>query len=198
MLAALHALASEVGLVAALGPGRQAKLALFLIYARVAFQGSRLGAVRWAEGHAVAGVLGLESFDEDDLYSALEWLQAEQPRNEKALAAAIAPVAFFLYDVTSSYFEGQQNELAAHGYNREGKRFKKHVVAGLLNDAQGEPLSIQLYLGNTSDPTTFLPAVDLLKQRFGAREVVLVGDRGMIKKAGMENSRPNTCVISRP
>ena len=102
------------------------------------------------------------------------------------MAAAIAPGAFFLYDVTSSYFEGQHNELADHGYNRDGKRFKKQVVAGLLTDAQGEPLSIQLYPGNTSDPTTFLPAVDLPKQRFGTREVVLVGDRGMIKKAGME------------
>ena len=83
MLAALHALAGEVGLVAALGPGRQAKLALFLIYARVAFQGSRLGAVRWAEDHAVAEVPGLESFDEDDLYSALEWLQPSSRASKK-------------------------------------------------------------------------------------------------------------------
>jgi len=132
VLAGLHALAGEVGLVAALGPGRLAKLALFMIYARVAWQGSRLAAVRWAEDHAVAEVLGLDAFDENDLYAALDWLQANQERIERALAPKLAPGASFLYDVTSSYFEGQCNELAAHGYNRDGKRYKKQVVAGLL------------------------------------------------------------------
>lgn len=184
VLAGLHALAGELGLIAALGSDRSAKLALFMIYARVAWQGSRLAAVRWAEDHAVAAVLGLEAFDEDDLYGALEWLQANQERIERALAPKIAPGATFLYDVTSSYFEGQCNELAAHGYNRDGKRYKKQVVAGLLTDASGEPLSIQLYPGNTSDPKTFQPTVEKLRVRFAAREIVLVGDRGMIKKLG--------------
>lgn len=184
VLAGLHALAGELGLVAALGPDRPAKLALFMIYARVARQGSRLAAVRWAEDHAVAEVLGLDTFSEDDLYSALDWLQANQERIERALAPKLEPGAVFLYDVTSSYFEGQCNELAAHGYNRDGKRYKKQVVAGLLTDAQGEPMSIQLYPGNTSDPKTFQPTVEKLQVRFGAKEVVVVGDRGMIKKMG--------------
>jgi len=184
VLAGLHALAGELGLVGALGPDRPAKLALFMIYARVARQGSRLAAVRWAEDHAVAEVLGLDTFNEDDLYSALDWLQANQERIERALAPKHEPGAVFLYDVTSSYFEGQCNELAAHGYNRDGKRYKKQVVAGLLTDAQGEPLSIQLYPGNTSDPKTFQPTVEKLQVRFGAKEVVVVGDRGMIKKMG--------------
>lgn len=186
VLAGLHALAGELGLVAALGPDRPAKLALFMIYARVAWQGSRLAAVRWAEDHAVAEVLGLEAFDEEDLYRALEWLQANQARIERALAPKVEPGAAFLYDVTSSYFEGQCNELAAHGYNRDGKRYKKQVVAGLLTDASGEPLSIQLYPGNTSDPKSFLPTVEKLRVRFGAQEIVVVGDRGMIKKMGKE------------
>jgi len=184
VLAGLHALAGELGLVGALGPDRPAKLALFMIYARVARQGSRLAAVRWAEDHAVAEVLGLDTFNEDDLYSALDWLQANQERIERALAPKHEPGAVFLYDVTSSYFEGQCNELAVHGYNRDGKRYKKQVVAGLLTDAQGEPLSIQLYPGNTSDPKTFQPTVEKLQVRFGAKEVVVVGDRGMIKKMG--------------
>jgi hypothetical protein len=115
ILAGLHALAGEVGLVAALGSDRSAKLALFLIYARVARQGSRLAAVRWAEDHAVAEALGLARFDEDDLYAALEWLQIHQERIERALAPKIEAGAVFLYDVTSSYFEGQCNELAEHG-----------------------------------------------------------------------------------
>jgi hypothetical protein len=186
VLAGLHALASELGLVKAVGSDRSAKLALFLIYARVARQGSRLAAVRWAEDHAVAEVLGLESFDEDDLYAALDWLQVHQERIEQALAPQIEPGAVFLYDVTSSYLEGQCNELGAHGYNRDGKRYKKQVVAGLLTAANGEPLSIQLYPGNTSDPTTFLPTVERLRLRFGAKDVVVVGDRGMIKQLGKE------------
>ncbi len=186
VLAGLHALASELGLVAALGPDRPAKLALFMIYARVAWQGSRLAAVRWAEDHAVAEVLGLTSFTEDDLYGALEWLQANQDRIERKLAPKCESGATFLYDVTSSYFEGQCNELGAHGYNRDGKRYKKQVVAGLLTDARGEPLSIQLYPGNTCDPKTFQPTVEKLRLRFGAKDVAVVGDRGMIKKLGKE------------
>ena len=186
VLAGLQALARELGLVAALGPGRAAKLALFLIYARVARQGSRLAAVRWAEDHTVAEVLGVASFDEDDLYETLEWLEANQERIERALAPKLEPGAVFLYDVTSSYFEGQCNELAAHGYNRDGKRYKKQVVAGLLTDARGEPLAIELYPGNTSDPTTFLPTVEKLRLRFAAKDIVLVGDRGMIKQLGKE------------
>lgn len=186
VLAGLHALAQEIGLVAALGPGRLARLALFLIYARLARQGSRLAAVRWVEDHAVAEALGLERFDEDDLYAALEWLQARQESIERALAPKIEPGAVFLYDVTSSYFEGQHNAWAAHGYNRDGKRFKKQVVAGLLTDAAGEPLSIRLYPGNTADPRTFAPVVEKLKVAFGAREIVLVGDRGMIKQLGKQ------------
>jgi hypothetical protein len=186
LLAGLHALAGEVGLIAALGSDRSAKLALFLIYARVARQGSRLGAVRWAEDHAVAEVLGLEKFDEDDLYAALNWLQIHQERIERALAPRIEPGAVFLYDVTSSYLEGQCNELGAYGYNRDGKRYKKQVVAGLLTAASGEPLSIQLYPGNTSDPKTFVPTVEKLRLRFGAKDIVLVGDRGMIKQLGKE------------
>jgi hypothetical protein len=186
VLAGLHALAGELGIVAALGTSREAKLALFMIYARIAKQGSRLAAVRWAEDHAVAAALGLEFFNEDDLYGALDWLAVNQSRIEEALAPEINPGAVFFYDVTSSYFEGQHNEWAAHGYNRDGKRYKKQVVVGLMTDAEGEPLAIRLYPGNTSDPKTFGPAVETMKVHFGAREVVMVGDRGMIKKLGRQ------------
>jgi hypothetical protein len=134
----------------------------------------------------VAEVLGLERFDEDDIYAALDWLQLHQERIERALAPKIEAGAVFLYDVTSSHFEGQCNELAAHGYNGDGKRYKKQVVAGLLTEASVEPLSIQLYPGNTSDPKTFLPTVEKLRLRFGAKDVVVVGDRGMIKRLGQE------------
>jgi transposase len=188
VLAALDGLAREMGLVQAVGEQtRLQRLGLFLIYARLAHQGSRLSAARWSEDHAVKEILQVGSFDEDDLYAALEDLQARQESIERALApkGPSPPArAIYLYDVTSVYFEGWHNELADFGYNREGKKGKKQLVAGLLTDGQGEPMSIELYRGNTGDPPTFLDAVEKLKVRFEAEEVVLVGDRGMIKRLG--------------
>jgi transposase len=89
-----------------------------------------------------------------------------------------------LYDVTSSYFEGECNDLAAYGYNRDGKRGKKQIVIGLLTADDGEPLAVRVFEGNTADPTTVAAQIELLKTRFGVTEVVLVGDRGMIKAKG--------------
>jgi transposase len=188
LLAALHALARELGVVGAVGEAtRLQRLALYLIYARIAHQGSRLSAARWSEDHAVREVLQVGHFDEDDLYGALEYLDKNQSEIERALAPKQqSGGAVFLYDVTSVYFEGQDNELAEFGYNRDGKRGKKQMVAGLLTDAQGDPISIQLYRGNTSDPPTLLDAVQKLKVRFGAQEIALVGDRGMIKHLGKQ------------
>jgi|MudIll2142460700_1097286.scaffolds.fasta_scaffold34274_1 transposase len=188
VLAALEGLARELGLVQAVGDhSRSQRLARFLIYARLAHQGSRLSAARWSEDHAVREILQVGRFDEDDLYTALEDLEVRQASIEAALAPkAAAPqgCAIYLYDVTSVYFEGLDNELADFGYNRDGKTGKKQLVAGLLTDGNGEPISIQLYRGNTGDPPTFLDTVQKLKVRFGAQEIALVGDRGMIKRAG--------------
>lgn len=185
-LAALLVLARQQGIERALGSGRMAQLALFLVLARVAHRGSRLSAVRWSADHAVHEALGLKPFDEDDLYEALDWLAVHQQRIERELAPRPEAGAVFLYDVTSSYLEGQQNELAAPGYNRDGKRYKKQIVAGLLTDVHGEPVAIQVYEGNTSDPDTVGDQVRKLAEQFGAKEVVLVGDRGMIKAKGRE------------
>jgi len=187
LLAGLQELARELGIVRAVGETtRTQRLALYLIYMRLAHQGSRLSAARASEDHAVREVLEVGSFDEDDLYAALEYLEQNQCRIERALAPPPPCQAVFLYDVTSVYFEGQHNELADFGYNRDGKRGKKQMVAGLLTDGQGEPISIQLYRGNTNDPPTFLDAVEKLKVRFGAQEIALVGDRGMIKALGKQ------------
>lgn len=183
-LASLRSLARELGIEAALGSSREAKLALFLVLARVAHRGSRLSAVRWAEDQAVCAALGLDGFDEDDLYGALDWLEGQQARVEAALAAGRKLGTVFLYDVSSSYLEGQQNELAAPGYNRDGKRYKKQIVLGLLTDDSGEPLSVQVYRGNTSDPVTVADQIEKLAERFEAKNVVLVGDRGMIRGPG--------------
>ena len=184
----LHSLARELGIVSAVGEATRAqRLALYLVYARLFVRGSRLAAARASEDHAVREALGVGGFDEDDLYLALEYLEAHQEQIERALRpqpCGKGSQSMFLYDVTSVYFDGVHNELADFGYNRDGKKGKKQMVAGLLTDAEGEPLSIQLYRGNTNDPPTFLDAVNKLKVRLGAEEVALVGDRGMIKALG--------------
>jgi hypothetical protein len=180
-LGATLALARQLGIEKALGRSRHARLALFLVLARVLHRGSRLSAVRWAQTQAVPEALGLSRFDEDDLYAALDWLAQQQPRIERELMQARGRPTVYLYDVTSSYFEGQHNALAAPGYNRDGKRFKKQIVVGLLTDGEGEPLSVQVYEGNTADPKTVADQVKKLSEQFGARDVALVGDRGMLK-----------------
>lgn len=189
VLFVLKEVAQTLGLVHALGKDRLATLALFLVLARVAHQGSRLSTVRWAEEHAVAEVLGLAPFDEEDLYDALDWLAEHQEKLEKTLYRAYVqrvgqtPV-LVLYDVSSSYFEGVQNELAEYGYNRDGKRGKKQIVLGLLTAADGEPLAVRVFPGNTTDSTTVATQIKIVKERFGVTEVVFVGDRGMVKANG--------------
>ncbi|HMZ01911.1 MAG TPA: IS1634 family transposase, partial [Burkholderiaceae bacterium] len=170
-------------------PSEEGRLVLFLILARIAHAGSRLSAVRWAEPHAVSDLLCLEDFDENDLYAALDWLATEQTRMEQDLyqryvQANGAPPAIVLYDVTSSYFEGECNELAHYGYHRDGKKGKRQIVIGLLSGADGEPLAVRVFEGNTADPSTVSTQIELLKQQFGVAEVVFIGDRGMLKAAG--------------
>ena len=156
--------ARRLGLQKALGPGFAGQLALWQVVARVLDQGSRLSAVRLAQVHSAATVLGVQrGFDENDLYANLGWLSEQQGRIEDRLFAArgrgTEKPQLFLYDVTSSYLEGQDNAYGAYGYNREGKKGKKQIVIGLLCDPQGEPVSTEVFRGNTQDPQTFAAQV---------------------------------------
>jgi transposase len=186
LLFTLREVARQLGIVQALGNSRSAKLQLFLVLARLAHAGSRLSAVRWARRQAVQEVLALDGFDEEDLYQALDQLAQRQEQIETRLyrqyvqRCGQAPV-LFLYDVTSSYLEGQQNELATYGYNRDRKSGKLQIVVGLLTDRHGEPLAVRVFEGNRSDLTTVGEQIDILKKRFEVGEVVLIGDRGMLK-----------------
>lgn len=177
------------GLEPALGRDFAGQLALWQVLARVLEQGSRLSAVRLAQVHAACDVLGIRrGFDENDLYANLSWLSQHQPAIEERLFAARRgpKPELFLYDVTSSYLEGQDNALGAYGYSRDGKKGKKQIVIGLLCDERGEPLSTEVFRGNTQDPTTFAAQVKKARERFGCERVTFVGDRGMIKSGQVE------------
>jgi hypothetical protein len=180
----VYHVARRLGIEQALGTTRDGKLALWQVIARVIDQGSRLSAVRLAMSHAACDVLGVGPFDEDALYDNLDWLAHRQATVEEKLFAQrtkTKSVSLFLYDVTSSYVEGTHNELAAFGYNRDGKKGKRQIVIGLLCDEGGHPVSIEVFPGNTQDPQTFAAQLNKVKARFGVHEITFVGDRGMIK-----------------
>lgn len=183
--------ACRLGIDSALGTGFAAQLALWQVLARVLEQGSRLSAVRLAQVHAACDVLGLRrGFDENDLYDNLTWLSQQQAGIEKRLFAqrrGQQKPDLFLYDVTSSYLEGEDNAYGAYGYNRDGKKGKKQIVIGLLCDEQGAPVSSQVFRGNTQDTKTFAAQVKKAQQRFGCERVTFVGDRGMIKSGQIED-----------
>ena len=183
--------ARRLGIDQALGTGFAAQLALWQVLARVLEQGSRLSAVRLAQVHAACDVLGIQrGFDENDLYANLTWLSAHQEAIEKRLFAkrrGPQKPELFLYDVTSSYLEGEDNAYGAYGYNRDGKKSKKQIVIGLLCDEQGAPVSIEVFRGNTQDPKTFAAQVKKASERFGCERVTFVGDRGMIKSGQVKD-----------
>ena len=186
----VYQMAKLLGIEKALGTDRAGKLAMWQVIARVLKQGSRLSAVRLAQTHACCDILGIRrGFDEEDLYRNLTWLAEQQSGIERRLfRQRPKPSAsdLFLYDVTSSYLEGEQNELAAYGYNRDGKTGKKQLVIGLLTDGEGEPVAVEVFPGNTPDVSTFQQQVCKVSQRFGCQRVTVVGDRGMIKSAQVE------------
>lgn len=180
----VYQIACRLGITNALGSSRQGKLALWQVIARVIDQGSRLSAVRFGASHAACDILDCDAFHEEHLYANLDWLQKNQQEIESKLFHQLQDqekIELFLYDVTSSYLEGTQNELAAFGYNRDRKQGKQQIVIGLLCDAQGTPLSIEVFSGNTADTKTFGQQVAKVAERFGAQSVTFVGDRGMIK-----------------
>lgn len=141
--------------------------------------------MRLAQSHAACDVLDIRrGFDENDLYENLRWLADNQEKIEKALFSVRrgkGKPEIFLYDVTSSYLEGTNNYFGEYGYNRDGKRGKQQIVIGLLCDEYGEPVSTEVFAGNTQDIQTFASQVKKAANRFDCERVTFVGDRGMIK-----------------
>ena len=186
----LYQLAKQLGILKALGHCREAMLSLWLVISSVIGSVSRLSSVRLAQSHAACDILGLDGFCEDDLYLSLDWLFEHQSGIEDHLFRSRyrnKVCDLFLYDVTSSYLEGDQNELAGYGYNRDGKKGKKQIIVGLLTDDEGYPISCEVFQGNTKDTKTFKSQVDKVARRFGVERVTFVGDRGMIKSVQIDD-----------
>jgi transposase len=180
-----------IGLDRLLGKPRDKRLvplAIALIASRLVSPASKLATARELAADTAASslgrLLGLGAVDEVELYRALDWLGARQSAIETALARRhLKDGALVLYDVSSSWLEGRCCELARFGYSRDGKKGKLQIVYGLLCAADGCPVAVEVFDGNTADPMTLSTQIDKLKERFGLSRVVLVGDRGMITSA---------------
>jgi transposase len=188
---ALHQIAQSLGIADALGRNDNANLTLWLIISRLIEPGSRLSAVRLANIHYGCEIIGISKINENILYSSLDWLYENKQSIENRLFASwkkknVQSKSIFLYDVSSSYVEGDKNELATYGYNRDKKQGKKQIVYGLLTDEQGEPLGIEVFRGNTGDTSTVPAQIKKIKEQFGCENITFVGDKGMIKSAQMD------------
>ena len=171
---------------------RPRDLVLAMLIERVIAPHSKLATARALTQATQASTLGelLElgaQVDEDDLYEAMDWLLTRQPEMETALAKRhLGEGSLVLYDVSSTYFEGRSCPLARLGHSRDGQRDRPQIVFGLMTNAAGCPVAVEVFEGNTGDPKTLAPQITKLRARFGLKRIVLVGDRGMITDARIE------------
>jgi transposase len=162
-------------------PSRQRDLVVAMIAERLLFPCSKLATTRHWLSTTLAEELKVADASADELYQAMDWLLSRQAALEKKLAAQhLAERALVLYDVSSSFYEGHTCPLATYGHDRDGKKGLPIIVYGLLTDGDGRPVAVDVYPGNTADPTTVPDQVDKLRHRFGLERVVLAGDRGML------------------
>lgn len=174
-------------------PRREVALCIAMIVARLIDPASKLATARGLADEtatcSLGHVLELGAVDEQELYEALDWLLGQQGRIEQAMARRhLRNGMLVLYDVTSTYFEGRTCPLAKLGYSRDGRRHKLQIVFGLLCTAEGCPIAVEVFEGNVGDPSTLAHQISKLKHRFGIERVVLVGDRGMITTARLEQA----------
>ena len=184
-VAAVWARARSLGLPGLLGPQcPERDLAMALVVARVCAPASKLATTRWWCDTTLAPDLGIEAASTDRVYRAMDWLVSRQGSIEAALAARhLRPGGLVYYDLSSSWVEGSHCPLAARGYSRDAKAGKTQIEYGLLTDDAGCPVAVEVFPGNTADPTAFVSAVEKVRTRFHLERVVMVGDRGMITSA---------------
>ncbi len=169
---------------------RERDLIVALIAQRILYPSSKLAATRLWKNTTLAEELQVEDADADEVYRAMDWLLARQRRIENKLARRhLTEGPRVMYDVSSSSYTGRTCLLARFGHNRDGRRDLPSIVYGVMTDAEGRPLSVDVYPGNTADPTTVPDQVDKLKTRFGLEHVVVVGDRGMLTQTQIDTLR---------
>lgn len=179
VLGTMHKLGME-SLISS-SPSRERDLVMAMIAQRVINPGSKLGHTRDWKNTTLGSELRVDDAEVHELYDALDWVIGRQERIETKLAKRhLQEEGLALYDVSSSYYEGEKCPLVQYGYSRDGKQGKPIIVYGLLTDEPGRPVSISVYPGNTGDPTTVADQVNKLKGRFKLNRVVMVGDRGML------------------
>jgi hypothetical protein len=188
-VAAVAAMAAKLGLPGLLGPaGRARDLALALIISRVVAPASKLSTLTWWADVTLGADLGVAGACTDDLYAAMDWLAGQQDSIEaklarRHLAPDANPARMALFDLSSSWLEGSQCPLAARGYSRDGKKGKLQIEYGLLTDPEGRPVAVRVFPGATGDPAAFTSIVQVIRDKFALRDMVMVGDRGMITSA---------------
>jgi hypothetical protein len=194
-VAAVMAQAKALGLPALLGPaGRARDLALALIVARVCEPASKLATTRWWVDTTLAHDLGIADASTDEVYAALDWLVSQQDAIEaklvrRHLTGAANPDRLALFDLSSSWMTGSHCPLAARGYSRDGKKGLPQIEYGLLTDPEGRPVAVRVLSGNTADPTAFALIATQIRSKFKLRDMVMVGDRGMITTARIDALR---------
>jgi len=176
---------------------RERNLVVAMIVARIIDSGSKLAMARGLGEEtlltSLGEVLGLESAYEDDLYGAMDWLLERQARIERKLARRhLAQETLVLYDVSSTYFEACECPLARRGLSWDGKKGKLPIIFGLLCDTEGCPVAVEVFDGDTGDPSTLASQIKSVRERFGLMRVVLVGDRGMITEARIREELKGT------
>ena len=169
---------------------RERDLVVAMIAERLLYPASKLATTRLWHTTTLAGELAVGDADVDELYDALDWLLDRQERIERKLARRhLGEGATVFYDVSSSSYEGRTCALAQRGYNRDGEKGLLSIVYGAMTDAEGRPVAVEVYRGDTADPTTVPDQVEKLRERFGLKHVVLVGDRGMLTHTQIEQLR---------
>ncbi len=188
-VAAVHAMARELGLPALLGPpGRPRDLALALIISRAVQSASKLATLTWWADTTLGADLGVAGTSTDDIYAAMDWLVHRQDAVEAGLARRHLapepnPSRMALFDLSSSWLQGSHCPLAARGYSRDGKKGTLQIEYGLLTDPAGRPVAVRVFPGNTGEPGAFTAIVDVVRKKFELEQMVMVGDRGMITSA---------------
>ena len=157
--------------------------------------GSKLSTLTWWDDTTLGADLGVAGASTDDIYAAMDWLEHRQDAIEAKLAARHLapepnPSKMALFDLSSSWLEGTRCPLAARGYSRDGKKGKLQIEYGLLTDPEGRPVAVRVFPGNTGDPAAFTAIADVIRNKFGLAQMVMVGDRGMITSARIRGPEP--------